>query len=146
MQKKPHDVMKETNVITLKDALTDGINLYSITPFCDGMEMCSLLVEERNSNGFNEEEARCFFKNIVNGIETLQNAGIAHLDLSLENLATTKNGEVVIIDLGCSVRIPYADDDSEATRDGNADHCTKRHSVVRPLHSPRGKVSQQTAS
>eukprot|EP00957_Ditylum_brightwellii_P065355 4958324-Ditylum_brightwellii.AAC.1 len=95
-----------TNVVMLRNALTDDIFLYVVTPFFDGGDICTSLEDENTR--FNEDEARYYIDSILNGIETLQRAGICHRDLSIENIMIHE-GRCVIIDLGMSLRIPYAE-------------------------------------
>lgn len=45
----------------------------------------------------------------VQGLENLQNAGICHRDMSLENLLVHQSG-ALIIDMGMCLRIPYVED------------------------------------
>jgi serine/threonine protein kinase len=50
----------------------------------------------------------------LQGLENLQNAGICHRDLSLENLLVHKNG-ALIIDLGMCLRLPFVEDSLTAS-------------------------------
>mmetsp|Transcript_1725 Transcript_1725/g.2206 ORF Transcript_1725/g.2206 Transcript_1725/m.2206 type:complete len:397 (-) Transcript_1725:464-1654(-) len=96
----------DTNVVMLRNALTDDIFLYVVTPYFEGGELFYSLYGE--DTRFNEDEARYYIDSILNGIETLQRAGICHRDLSIENIMIHE-GRCVIIDLGMSLRIPYAE-------------------------------------
>jgi serine/threonine protein kinase len=59
-----------------------------------------------NVGRFTEDEARHWMHQILNSLETLHNAGIAHRDLSLENVMI-HNDRAVLIDLGMSLPIPF---------------------------------------
>lgn len=54
--------MVDAHVMTLVDSLTDGRNLYCITPYCSGGELFDLL-EKRTK--FPEAEARFWFRQIL---------------------------------------------------------------------------------
>ena len=60
---------------------------------------------------FEEDEARFWFHQILNAVETLQNAGICHRDMSLENIMTTGDGLAIVIDFGMCLKIPYETDE-----------------------------------
>jgi serine/threonine protein kinase len=93
----------ETNIMMPLDLLSDDRHLYSIMPFCDGGELFDRLdINER----FSEEEARFWMHQVLNGLEHLQQSGICHRDMSLENLLVHQNG-ALIIDMGMCLRIPY---------------------------------------
>jgi serine/threonine protein kinase len=94
--------MVATNIMMPLDLLSDDRNLYSVMPYCNGGELFERLdMNER----FSEPEARYWMNQVLNGIETLQNAGICHRDMSLENLLVHENG-ALIIDLGMCLRVP----------------------------------------
>jgi serine/threonine protein kinase len=95
--------MTDTNVMMPLDLLSDERHLYSIMPYCNGGELFELLnVNDR----FSEAEARYWMKQVLNGIECLQHAGICHRDMSLENLLVHESG-VLIIDMGMCLRVPF---------------------------------------
>jgi len=97
----------DTNVVMLRNALTDGTFLYVVTPYFEGGELFDSLIDESTweRHRYNEDEARYWMDHILNGIETLQRAGICHHDLSIENLMIHK-GHSVVIDMGMCIRIP----------------------------------------
>jgi serine/threonine protein kinase len=63
-------------------------NLYLITEYCDGGELFDV-VEENGAP--NEDTARVYFAQIVSGLKHLRDAGIAHRDLSPENILLKNN-------------------------------------------------------
>ena len=99
-------IMGETNVIVPVDVLTDHHRLYIVTPLCDGGDLFGL-VEHNNGRDavFTEAVARALLIDILNGIGHLQRAGLAHRDISLENVLISQ-GSCIIVDLGQCVRIP----------------------------------------
>jgi serine/threonine protein kinase len=95
--------MLDTNVMMPLDLLSDEKYLYSIMPFCNGGELFELL---NMNDRFTEAEARYWMHQVLNGIESLQHAGICHRDMSLENLLVHNSG-ALIIDMGMCLRIPF---------------------------------------
>ena len=79
--------------------------LYSIMEFMDGGE----LFEEIIMNGKKDEiQSRIIFSQIVQGVVNLHSKGVAHRDLSLENiLLSRRNGIIKIIDLGMCLKVPF---------------------------------------
>eukprot|EP00545_Synedropsis_sp_CCMP1620_P007250 CAMPEP_0119031038 /NCGR_PEP_ID=MMETSP1176-20130426/41337_1 /TAXON_ID=265551 /ORGANISM="Synedropsis recta cf, Strain CCMP1620" /LENGTH=439 /DNA_ID=CAMNT_0006987421 /DNA_START=112 /DNA_END=1428 /DNA_ORIENTATION=- len=94
--------MSATNIMMPMDLLSDDRHLYSVMPFCDGGELFERLDMEEK---FPEPEARYWMVQVLNGLENLQNAGICHRDMSLENLLVHKSG-CLIIDMGMCLRVP----------------------------------------
>jgi len=126
----------ETNIMMPMDLLSDDRHLYSIMPYCDGGELFERLdLNER----FAEEEARYWMHQVLKvkwgkesvvgvvsalsshrslfvskqGLENLQDAGICHRDMSLENLLVHESG-ALIIDMGMCLRVPLQDDVSSS--------------------------------
>jgi serine/threonine protein kinase len=95
--------MLDTNVMMPLDLLSDEKYLYSIMPYCNGGELFELL---NMNDRFTENEARYWMYQVLNGIESLQHAGICHRDMSLENLLVHNSG-ALIIDMGMCLRIPF---------------------------------------
>ena len=100
-------IMGETNVIVPVDVLTDDKRLYIVTPLCEGGDLFGL-VERNNGRDavFTEAVARALFTGILNGMDHLRRAGLAHRDISLENVLVNR-GSCVIVDLGQCVRVPH---------------------------------------
>mmetsp|Transcript_7928 Transcript_7928/g.10102 ORF Transcript_7928/g.10102 Transcript_7928/m.10102 type:complete len:284 (+) Transcript_7928:44-895(+) len=120
--------MKEAHVIFPYDLLADEDYLYSIMPYCDGDELFYRLKDGR----FSEEDCRYWMTQILKGIETLQQLGICHRDLSLENILVHQN-QCLIIDMGMCLRVPQGDnanipDDPEATDYHHDNHTKKQQS------------------
>ncbi|KAL7574024.1 hypothetical protein ACA910_015603 [Epithemia clementina (nom. ined.)] len=56
--------------------------------------------------GLPEEQAKHWFRPIIQGLKELRNLGLCHRDFSPENIMIDGN-HVLIIDLGLSFRVPY---------------------------------------
>jgi serine/threonine protein kinase len=59
-----------------------------------------------NVGKFTEERARHWFRQILVGVAHLQERGVCHRDMSLENLMVHDNCAIVI-DMGMTIRLPY---------------------------------------
>eukprot|EP00536_Pseudo-nitzschia_multiseries_P014495 jgi/Psemu1/214888/e_gw1.714.28.1 len=98
--------MRGTNIMMPLDVLSDDRSLYSVMPYCDGGELFERLdLNER----FSEDEARYWMDQILNGLANLQEVGICHRDISLENLLVHQDG-ALIIDMGMCLLVPYHDE------------------------------------
>jgi len=95
---------EETHLLIPKDILSDPIHLYLVLPFCDGGELFGFL-ESRSK--FTESECRHWMKQLVIGVQHLQQAGVCHRDMSLENCLVHHGNIGVVIDFGMCLKIPY---------------------------------------
>ena len=55
-----------------------------------------------------EDTARILFIQIAGGLQHIHNRGLAHRDMSAENVVCSRKGECRIIDFGMSLRLPRA--------------------------------------
>lgn len=134
LRKQYEETIFDTNVMMPLEVLADQTSLYCVMPYCDGWELFDW-VSQRQTLG--EGEARYFLSQILNGLETLQMAGICHRDISLENIITTKEGRLMIIDYGMCVKIPSFD---PAGTSHILDQRTRRRCLIAP-DKVCGKVS-----
>mmetsp|Transcript_21602 Transcript_21602/g.32251 ORF Transcript_21602/g.32251 Transcript_21602/m.32251 type:complete len:406 (-) Transcript_21602:106-1323(-) len=91
------------NVLTPVEVISDSKHIYVIMPFCKDGELYDRL--DRANDSFHEGEARYWFQQILQGIQSLHQAGVCHRDLSLENVLI-HGGSCHIIDMGMSLRTP----------------------------------------
>jgi serine/threonine protein kinase len=95
------------NVMSLVECTSDADNVYSIMEFVDGGELFDVLEDE---GPMPEARARAVFRDILCGLEHLHTAGVAHRDMSLENVMFSRTtGSSKIIDFGMSLRVPRAE-------------------------------------
>lgn len=106
---RAEQIMFERNVIMPFEALIDELHLFSIMPYCPGNDLFAALEDSRAF--FREDQARDLFKQILNGMDTLQMAGICHRDVSMENILINRDGSGIVIDLGMCFKIPYSETD-----------------------------------
>lgn len=137
MRERAEELISESNVMMPLDVLSDNQFLYTVMPYCNGGELFAVL-EERSK--FTEGEARYWIKRVLNGLETLQRAGVCHRDMSLENLLTNDRGDAVIIDLGMCIKIPYLDELDTNSGANALDYRTRQRCLIRRDRAC-GKVS-----
>jgi serine/threonine protein kinase len=89
------------NVCDQLDCIRDDKYIYSIMRHY-GDELFNY------AGKISEDECRDYFRQIVNGVNTLQKLDICHRDLSLENILLSSDGECTIIDFGMSLIYPTA--------------------------------------
>jgi len=101
-------MVDQTNIIMPLDTLYDTHNLYIVIPYCEGGDLFERLFETLDTRQhFTEPETRFYILQILDGVESLQRAGLCHRDISLENVMTDRTGKPIIIDMGMCIRIPY---------------------------------------
>jgi serine/threonine protein kinase len=114
------------NVIGSIEALQDDENLYIVTPYCAGRDLYHKLMGVRKTASItstsqqqqhpvkplkrpSEITSRSWFRQLLQGLLHLQNKGVSHRNLSLENLLVDTEGNLVIADFGHALRVPYID-------------------------------------
>lgn len=90
--------LRHPNVIHTLDLLKDAKGDYcEVMEFCAGGDLYTLVL---SSGKLEVQEADCFFKQIMRGVEYLHEMGVAHRDLKPENLLLTTRGGIKITDFG----------------------------------------------
>jgi serine/threonine protein kinase len=89
------------NVCSQIECIQDEKYIYSIMKYY-GEEMFNL------AGRVTEDECRNYFRQIIEGVKTLQRHDVCHRDLSLENILISSEGECTIIDFGMSLVYPTA--------------------------------------
>lgn len=97
------------HVMGVIDALFVGGNLNVVMPYARDGDLFEMLQQmEQTGNRSTEDEARFWFRQLVEGVRHLHESGVCHRDLSPENvMIDAKN--CLIIDMGMALRIPYTD-------------------------------------
>ncbi|CAG8590866.1 9810_t:CDS:2 [Acaulospora morrowiae] len=86
------------NVIDTIDLLQDTQGNYcEVMEYCAGGDLYSLIASHEK---LEQEEADCFFGQLINGVKYLHDSGVAHRDLKPENLLLTLSGCLKITDFG----------------------------------------------
>ncbi|PHH72452.1 hypothetical protein CDD80_4515 [Ophiocordyceps camponoti-rufipedis] len=90
--------LRHPNVIHTLDLLKDAKGDYcEVMEFCAGGDLYTLVL---SSGKLEVQEADCFFKQMMRGVEYLHEMGVAHRDLKPENLLLTTRGALKITDFG----------------------------------------------
>jgi len=118
------------------ESFTDDKYLYCILPYCDGGDLQHWVNEEQGR--FSEEEACSVFRQILYGLDTLQQAGICHRNIDMENILTTMDGRVVICGLKHAFKIPYMNMDG--MDDDYSNHRERQRYLIRPFRNPHGTL------
>lgn len=92
--------LRHPNVIRTLDLLHDEKEMtYTVMEFCAGG---SLYMWIRSAGKFEVQEADCFFKQLMSGVQYMHEMGVAHRDLKPENLLLTAGGRLKIGDFDYS--------------------------------------------
>jgi protein-serine/threonine kinase len=90
--------LRHSKVVRTIDLLMDAKGkYYEIMEFCAGGDLYRLV---HSTGKLEVQEADCFFKQMMCGVEYIHEMGVAHCDLKPENLLLTSNGELKIGDFG----------------------------------------------
>lgn len=111
-----------SHVLGAIEVLFDGQNLNLVMRYCDSGDLFQLLQENQsrpdspaNTPGIRESEARYWFRQVIDGVNTIHCRGICHRDLSPENIMID-GAEGLIIDMGMCLRVPYLDPSDGSSR------------------------------
>lgn len=109
------------NVLGCIEVLQNEEELFIVTPYNHGKDLYQrLMAGERASitrTSFalkplkrpSERCAREWFQDLLRGLSHLQNKGICHRNLCLENLLLDSEGKLTIAGFGHALRVPYTD-------------------------------------
>jgi serine/threonine-protein kinase Chk1 len=110
------------NIMNQVECCGDRDNVFSIMEFSDGGELYDFVDQQ---SPLSEDRVRKVFKQIVLGLQHLHDAGIAHRDLTLENVMYSKSGCCKLIDFGMSLRLPRVSNNENADDEGANDDRSK---------------------
>lgn len=117
------------HVLGCLDVLQDEKYRYTVTKFHGGIDLQTKIVASREQGAYapNEPEARKIFSQLLEGIFHLQKKGVCHSNMSLENILIDSNNQnLLIVDLGRSMRIPYNDPSNFGCITGETEGTTRR--------------------
>lgn len=90
--------LRHPNVIHTFDLLRDSKGDYcEVMAFCAGGDLHTLIL---TAGKLEVNEADCYFKQMMRGVEYMHETGVAHRDLKPENLLLTAHGSLKIADFG----------------------------------------------
>ena len=92
--------LKHKNIVNLRQVLTSSSKLYIVMDLVTGGELFTKIL---NEGKLEENVARSYFQQLVDGIEYCHRRGVCHRDLKPENLLIDETtGELKITDFGLS--------------------------------------------
>lgn len=91
-------------VLTSLGEYEDAEFLYTVMPFCGKGEFFDLVCSETR---FSEKKAKFYFLQMIQGVRYMHALGMAHLDLSLENLLMTDSNELKVCDYGVTRHMSF---------------------------------------
>eukprot|EP00934_Nitzschia_sp_Nitz4_P002845 Nitzschia sp. Nitz4//scaffold162_size51285//1383//2994//NITZ4_006962-RA/size51285-augustus-gene-0.16-mRNA-1//1//CDS//3329537952//2835//frame0 len=107
------------NVLGAIEVLQDDTCLYTVARYLSGGELCARLPEcyprkmgkERKGGTlvYDESKARGWFRELLQALYHYQKKGVAHRDISLDNILLDDYDRAVLIDPGMGLRVPYSD-------------------------------------
>ncbi|KAK9795666.1 hypothetical protein AB5N19_06276 [Seiridium cardinale] len=90
--------LRHPNVIHTLDLLKDSKGDYcEVMEFCSGGDLYTLVLA---AGKLEVQEADCYFKQMMRGVEYMHEMGVAHRDMKPENLLLTSHGALKITDFG----------------------------------------------
>jgi protein-serine/threonine kinase len=90
--------LRHPNVIHTLDLLKDSKGDYcEVMEYCSGGDLYTLVLA---AGKLEVQEADCYFKQMMRGVEYMHEMGVAHRDLKPENLLLTSHGALKITDFG----------------------------------------------
>lgn len=95
-----------SNVVKLQDLITDEIRSYIVLEFLTGGDLF-LRISTQYEKGIPEHLAKVWFSQILRGMHQLKENGLAHMDLSPENILLDENDVCKVIDFGMSCAVPH---------------------------------------
>lgn len=98
MKKLNHD-----NLVSLIEVLDDPNedSLYMVLEMCKKGVVMKVGVDEK-ADPYDDESCRCWFRDLILGIEYLHAQGVVHRDIKPDNLLLTEDDVLKIVDFGVS--------------------------------------------
>jgi len=113
--KKEISIMKlvrQSYVVQLKEVLASRTKIFIVLELVTGGELFDKIVAEGR---FNDETARFYFRQLVEGTLYCHRQGVCHRDLKPENLLLDENADLKISDFGLSALYEPGEDTDRAT-------------------------------
>ena len=98
----------QSHVLTANTIMANQSHVFIVMPYCAGGDIIQQ-VGHSPHHRFTEATAKYWFRQMLTGLRTLQNARLCHRDLSPENFIIFDDATLVI-DFGMCLRIPYSED------------------------------------
>lgn len=95
--------LNHPNLVSLIEVLDDPSedSLYMVLEMCKKGVIMKVGMDER-ADPYDEESCRCWFRDLILGIEYLHAQGVVHRDIKPDNLLLTQDDVLKIVDFGVS--------------------------------------------
>lgn len=128
--------LNHNNVVSLIEVLDDPEedSLYMVLEMCKKGVVMKVGLDE-TADPYDEETCRCWFRDMILGIEYLHAQGIVHRDIKPDNCLITNDDVLKIVDFGVSEMFEKQSDMSTAKSAGSPafmppELCVARHGQV----------------
>ena len=116
------------------EAFEDDERFYTVAPYCARGDFFTLVQREGR---LPEQRARLFLRQMALGLRFVHAMGVAHLDVSLENLLLSDQNALLLCDYGAARHL-----DVDCAESGSGEAATPRH---RPFRGDRQRRPGKTA-
>ncbi|OQE36246.1 hypothetical protein PENCOP_c012G02036 [Penicillium coprophilum] len=95
--------LNHNNLVSLIEVLDDPSedSLYMVMEMCKKGVVMKVGLEER-ADPYDDEQCRCWFRDLILGIEYLHSQGIVHRDIKPDNCLVTNDDMLKVVDFGVS--------------------------------------------
>ncbi|KAG7401705.1 hypothetical protein PHYBOEH_011659 [Phytophthora boehmeriae] len=93
-----------TNLLLLEEEVQCGGNLYLVFPFCTRGDLFDVVRHSPMDGRLTESTARRFLRDVVRGLLCMKENGLAHRDISLENILLDGEGVCHLCDFGLAAQ------------------------------------------
>ncbi|KAG6623953.1 CAMK protein kinase [Phytophthora cinnamomi] len=93
-----------SNLLLLEEEVQCGGNLYLVFPFCSGGDLFDVVRHSPLDGRLPEATARRFLRDVVRGLLCMKRNGLAHRDISLENVLLDAEGVCHLCDFGLATQ------------------------------------------